>query len=110
MSKPHEISPTEQPSECNDWAVDSADGVLVGRPPAYPAGLLDWDDPRADKGNNNVEAVTIICSEEGMANFVAPTTKYHVVRAETQFQHVSRQGERKIVVCDSEDEEDWVRV
>lgn len=38
----------EQPNDSNDWGVDKADGVLIGRPPEYPPGLLDWEDK--DKG------------------------------------------------------------
>lgn len=34
----------EVPSESNSWGVESDDGVVVGRPPAFPAGLLAWDD------------------------------------------------------------------
>lgn len=43
----------EQPNDSNDWGVEQADGVLVGRPPAYPAGLLDWDDK--DRGKTVAE-------------------------------------------------------
>lgn len=38
----------EQPDESNDWGVEKGDGVLIGRPPEYPAGLLDWGNE--DKG------------------------------------------------------------
>lgn len=34
----------ELPSEYNSWGVESADGVVVGTPPAFPPGLLDWDE------------------------------------------------------------------
>lgn len=33
----------QQPGESDDYGLDTADGVLMGRPPKFPAALLDWD-------------------------------------------------------------------
>lgn len=45
----------EHPNDSNDWGVEKTDGVLIGRPPEYPAGLLDWDDN--DKGKKVADVV-----------------------------------------------------
>lgn len=35
----------QKPCESNAFGVETADGVLVGHPPPYPPGLLDWESP-----------------------------------------------------------------
>lgn len=66
----------ETPNEHNSWAVESGDGVLVGHPPAYPPGLLDWDDQdmakRAEEvarrhAREKVAMEPVVIAGEGMA-------------------------------------------
>lgn len=38
----------QQPSEANAFGVEIGDAVLVGHPPEYPPGLLDWESPEDD--------------------------------------------------------------
>lgn len=35
----------QNPCESNAYGVETGDGVLVGHPPPYPPGLLDWESP-----------------------------------------------------------------
>lgn len=40
----------QEPQDADDWGIIKGnDGILVGHPPEYPPGLLDWDDQNRDK-------------------------------------------------------------
>lgn len=72
---------SEQPSDINDWGVEKPDGVLVGHPPQYPVGLLDWNDKDTGKKlsevapDNLTRAKTAAASAAiSVANTVATST------------------------------------
>lgn len=66
----------EQPNDSNDWGVEKTEGVLIGRPPEYPTGLLDWDDN--DKGK---KVADVVPDNLTLAKTVAASAASTTVRA-----------------------------
>lgn len=83
----------------NDWAKDDPDGVLVGRPPPYPVGLLDWNNKDTGKHVTEVapdsmtRAKTVAASAaKSVANTVANTTNYAAAAAQGALQGIIGRG------------------
>lgn len=60
----------QQPCEANSFGVETRDGMLIGHPPAYPPGLLDWESPEDDE-----EMEELVCNRRARAVAQEPASR-----------------------------------
>lgn len=68
---PNSTAANQKPCEGNAYGVETGDGVLVGHPPPYPPGLLDWESPE-----DNEEFEELVSNRQARIHARAPTNNH----------------------------------
>ncbi|KAJ4403618.1 hypothetical protein N0V82_010629 [Gnomoniopsis sp. IMI 355080] len=91
----------QQPCESNAFGIETHDGVLVGHPPDYPPGLLDWESPEDDE---EFEELVSNRRARGAAHAAATTESARTRRVNQAHNSETLEGHEP----ETEDDDGWV--